>query len=770
LARNPDTSEEGLDRLRAAVRANPRSTTFVALAHRLCENGRAAEAEDVCREGLAQHPGLVTAQVALGRALLDRGRLREAQEVLIAAAKANPDHGDAFRWLGETVIRRGDLPRARVLLEYAEELSPNDRRVGELLVEAGGSPTFRSPRPRTDFEHTRVANARALAERMHEEPDALEVTRVGPLVGDEPTVVDGAAALQAWAVRPAPEPQTPPPVEIRVERSPAQAAPAAAEAQPFEDEVLWPTDPEPVVRAPAARAASRAVSTLGGGTGTLEGRHRHAVSPADARLARTRTTVLVVGAVVVAGVIAAAVIATRRAGPVQPGRELLGGEVSIGSLSTLMRARDQGRQLLARQPADADGRAALAFTDALLTRDYGLPFRQEAEETLAQLGATPSGPPARLAVVQSARALLALGAGDLPEAQRRAEQAIALAPDGKAALLASARVRIQAGDLPAAREQLERLLARAPDFAPAVLDWAAVWIDLGDPSAAAQSLRAQLERTPQHTRARLLLAEAQRALGERPSDPELVEPCRGEETRQSPTIRAGCALAMAAEARLAGDRASAVKNARAAAAEAPDDARLLASAALSLAVLGEIDAGAEALARARKLAAPQLPALVWADVALRLGRRQPVAADPVLASASGPERRLVAARVALARGGIAELAAAMRALPVAVVLFDPDLRALAFLGREGAGARGERAELDKRAEHGDPLAAYVLGRLAERSADNRQAVRRLDRSLWGHGDACDAAARLRALRPTEATARLLRELRTHNTQCDPTRI
>src|SRR5439155_9580302 len=112
--------------------------------------------------------------------LHERGRLREAQEVLIGAAKANPDHGDAFRWLGEVVIKRGDLPRARTLLEYAEELSPNDRRVTELLIEAGGTPTFRSPRPRTDFEHTRVANARALADRMHEDPGAEETTRVGP--------------------------------------------------------------------------------------------------------------------------------------------------------------------------------------------------------------------------------------------------------------------------------------------------------------------------------------------------------------------------------------------------------------------------------------------------------------------------------------------------------------------------------------------------------------------------------------------------------------
>ena len=101
-------SEEGLERLRAVVRANPRSTTFVALAHALCDAGRDDEAEEVCRAGpgAAPAPGDRAGGAGAGPAR-SAGRLREAQEVLVDAAKSNPEHGDAFRWLGELGLARG---------------------------------------------------------------------------------------------------------------------------------------------------------------------------------------------------------------------------------------------------------------------------------------------------------------------------------------------------------------------------------------------------------------------------------------------------------------------------------------------------------------------------------------------------------------------------------------------------------------------------------------------------------------------------------------
>src|SRR6185369_16429606 len=102
-----------------------------------------------------------------------------------------------------------------------------------------------------------------------------------------------------------------------------------------------------------------------------------------------------------------------------------------------------------------------------------------------------------------------------------------------------------------------------------------------------------------------------------------------------------------------GEHQQAVRSARAAAAELPDDPRLLSTAAMELAAIGEIDAADEALRRAKRLARETAPPLAWADIAVRLGRRQVVVPGKLLDSAAGPERRLVAARLIMAYEGAA---------------------------------------------------------------------------------------------------------------------
>lgn len=790
MQKNPDTSEEGLERLRAAVQANPRSTTFVALAHRLCEAGRAAEAEDVCREGLGRHPGLVTGQVALGRALLDRGRLREALEVLIGAAKANPDHGDAFRWLGEAVIKRGDMPRARALLEYAEELSPNDRRVTELLIEAGGTPSFRSPRPKTDFEHTRISNARALADRMHEVPGddfrpgsgPHEMPDAGSHPGgaglgiDEPTVVDGRAALQAWRsvathgggaeassgpFGPDSDRILPPRVgELQAAPAPLPAAGGAPEplvqvVNQLNHQLEADSDTTPVTLRPHPGATMTAALPAG----------RARFSRRTLAMGGGLAGLLIVGATVF-------IITRGHGGALEAQRKEMAAAVARGTLDSLTSARTLGRQIVGTAADDGDTLASLAYVNTLLTRDYGLPLRPEAEEDLARARTAKGATAARHGTIHATCALLALGAGRLVDAQQCAEQAVAATPDGAPALLAAARVKIHGADLDGARRDLERLLARTPDYAEAVLDWAAIWIDMGDPSTASQSLREQVKRSSDHLRARLLLAEAERALGDRSGAEGLEAGCRAQSPR-SPAIRAGCLVAAAAQSRMAGEHQLAVRSARAAAVTLPDEPRLLAQVAVALAVLGDVDVADEALQRARRLARETAVPLAWADMAVRLGRKQVVVPGHLLANAAGPERRLVAARVVLAYEGPGGLAKALKGVPRGLVLLDSDLRALAQLAEESAGARTDHAELGRRADKGDPVAAYVLGRLLEKS-DPRQAARRLEKALWGHGDACEAAQLYRTLgRQLDAASpslRTLRELRSRNAQCPAAQI
>jgi hypothetical protein len=186
-----------------------------------------------------------------------------------------------------------------------------------------------------------------------------------------------------------------------------------------------------------------------------------------------------------------------------------------------------------------------------------------------------------------------------------------------------------------------------------------------------------------------------------------------------------------------------------------------------MAVMGEIDAADEALKRAKALARETSVPLAWADMAVRLGRRQVVVPSHLMDTAAGPERRLVTARLVLAYEGASGLAKWLKNVPRGLVLIDPDLHAISQIAEDASG-RGDRTDLEKRADRGDPVAGYVLGRLLEHRSPNT-AAKRLEKALWGHGDACDAGVLYRSLLKQlgydTPPQRLIRELRSRNAQC-----
>jgi tetratricopeptide (TPR) repeat protein len=773
-------AEQGLERLRAVVRANPRSTTFVALAHALCDAGRATEAEEVCRQGLAQHPRLVTGQVALGRALIDRGRLSEAQEVLVEAARASPENGDAFRWLGDAVLRRGDRVRALAILEFAEELLPTDAQVAEVLVRAGGTPLARGPRPKTDFEQTRVANARALADRMHEDPSAPEPAARDEL-DDDPTIV-GPSALVPSTAAPLPGPA-----------SDAAAALAATNGAPnlvASGAALPPRRSTAEGASGLATAASTSIGTglpTGGATGqtarpwvtflrkwgglrpVVAG--RAALKAAAARLRRRPRLLAGALAAPLVLVLLGVLFWTGGQGtspPDSPAAELRAA-LADGTQARLEIARVAGKRLLQTRPVNGDVAAAVAMVNALLALDYGLPTAPDIEE--AAEAAASAHPPSlsRTGILEGARALAALAAGKLNQAREHAAKAIAASPESIEARLASARVRLRSGELESARGDLQAALASDPHFASAVIDWAELCIDLGDPMTAVSSLRSFLEGHKAHLPAHLMLAEAEQAAGAR-GDPGALRVLCQRQGSDARILRARCALADAAAARLAGERVAAARAARAAVIHAGREPRVLARAAALLAVLGEVDAAASALAKTDRLVEPAFVPRSWAEMAIALGRGQTISSGPLLDRPSSPEARLVVARAAYAQGGPGPLAAAVRKMGPASVAFDPDLKALAALAGAGNLTPSERTELETRAEKGDPVAAYVLGRRAHNGGDVRNATRRLEKALQGHGDACTAGRLLGSLtrggsRPPALNA-AFRALRARNSRCD----
>jgi tetratricopeptide (TPR) repeat protein len=773
-------TEDGLLRLRAVVRANPRSTAFVALAHALSDLGRDDEAEEISRTGLAQHPNLVTGQVALGRALIGRGRLREAQEQLVEAARANPEHGDAFRWLGELVLRRGQAASARTLLEYAEELLPSDARVAELLLAAGGAPQPKTVRPRTDFEDTRVGDIRRLAERMHEDPPPVP-TGNGASSG-KATGPGKRDAVHEESITSEFEPQ-PPRSKPGAQADAALAASAGKVAGKGEGK-------NPALARPGTKSAAKADADPSRARGNLAARVGRGTAARVRRIwasgAAVRWAAVTAVAVVLAGVawlaapakkthVGAALPETAPPSPPMVAAVDMTAAIAAGSLEGLATVRALGKQLLEKPGSDPDQLAAAGFAAALLVGDYGVPGTADALE-LASAAAKAAPPhPARTALIEASRALVAIAAGHLGEAQAAAGRALAAQPDGAEALLAAGRVMLRQGKVTEAREALAKAASRVPVIASVALDRAAAAIDAADADAAATELGGLLARQDD-LRAHLILAEAERLAGKPTSAAgakALKDRCR-EEAQKSPMLRTACAAETAQAARLAADRSAAVRAARAATAGGGRNPRALAQGALVLANLGEIEAAADAIRKIRDDSGPAFVPRVFAQLAVNLGRGDvPETGSPV-PKATGAEARLVLARLAFAQGGVPALTEHLAQVPPPLIEADPDLSSLAVLaGAEGQQPLDARRQtiLEERAEKGGGIAAYVLGRLAAKAGDGKTAALRLHRAVQTSPDACEAARLLltidKKLRPTAVAtdAKVGALLRAHNGGC-----
>jgi hypothetical protein len=250
---------------------------------------------------------------------------------------------------------------------------------------------------------------------------------------------------------------------------------------------------------------------------------------------------------------------------------------------------------------------------------------------------------------------------------------VAAAPDLPEVLFVAARQRWRAGEMPAAREALASIAVKAPDFAPAVADWALMLVDAGEASEAMTVARRLVQGNRDAVAAHLALAEAERAAGVGGSK-GYEAPCRREEAA-APTVRAMCALARAADARLAGDEAAALAAAKNVVA-LDGDPRRLARAAIVLALLGRKDEAAAAVAKARPQVSDAFGPLAWAEAALKLARGETASAPDALGKPTSPETRLVAARLARAQGDEA-VAKRLAAWTAAQIELDPELAALA---------------------------------------------------------------------------------------------
>ena len=223
-----------IEDLRRRVQKDPASIAFAQLAEEHRRAGQLPEAVDVCRAGLAIHPGYLSARVTLGRALVDLNQLDEAMGELETVLKSAPENLAAIRGLAEIYHRRGALPEALVQYRAALSLARNDpdleQTVNDLTQQL--APKGREP----------VAGGLSFAQMQQE------------LLTPPPS--------------PAPRPPAPPPAPVQ-HSAPAPPAPAVPPAPPPAPAVtlapppLWPPPkPEPPPAPIAAAGPSREQRTV----------------------------------------------------------------------------------------------------------------------------------------------------------------------------------------------------------------------------------------------------------------------------------------------------------------------------------------------------------------------------------------------------------------------------------------------------------------------------------------------------------------------------
>jgi tetratricopeptide (TPR) repeat protein len=115
-----------LEDLRRRIQEDPASIAFAQLAEEYRRAGRHEEAVDLCRTGLATHPGYLSARVTLGRALGHLERLDEAQNEFELVLQSAPQNLAAIRGLAEIHRKRGATSEAMAQYRAALVLAPND--------------------------------------------------------------------------------------------------------------------------------------------------------------------------------------------------------------------------------------------------------------------------------------------------------------------------------------------------------------------------------------------------------------------------------------------------------------------------------------------------------------------------------------------------------------------------------------------------------------------------------------------------------------------
>jgi len=127
------SDESRIEALRRRLQKDPGSIAFAQLAEEYRRAGRFHESIEVCRAGLARHPGYLSARVTLGRALLEIGDIGSAQHELNDVLRVAPDNLSAIRGIAEVHRKKGEIPEALEQFRSAFEMASPDPSVEQVV-------------------------------------------------------------------------------------------------------------------------------------------------------------------------------------------------------------------------------------------------------------------------------------------------------------------------------------------------------------------------------------------------------------------------------------------------------------------------------------------------------------------------------------------------------------------------------------------------------------------------------------------------------------
>lgn len=210
--------------LQRELAGNPGSRQFYQLGELLRRDGKAPEAAEALRAGLAHHPRYVAAWVALGRACLDSGQPSEAIHALEQAIALDPQNPVAWRLLGEGHLALGERPEALEAMKRSLQLVPGD----EVLQSAVDAIAAEMTAPAPPVEpHEAGASAAALIEPEEVFAAAEEVEEAAP-APQPPLAPHPAPDELDW--QPVEAPRAPGPALLSESQAPA--LPTVPEAAP----------------------------------------------------------------------------------------------------------------------------------------------------------------------------------------------------------------------------------------------------------------------------------------------------------------------------------------------------------------------------------------------------------------------------------------------------------------------------------------------------------------------------------------------------------